>query len=196
MHVPKHLPASNCISTPNRKLSLGCSSNRGPFLPRRGSAPSVLGHGSANAHNYLAGSVVLHWKYVAMESAARERAATTMHHDRSSPQLLLIFAGPPLPSTQRLKIDLQLKWSICNTSFLTIPPRGTKAFQKNHTKHPTYALTSPHWFLIPRCAHALKRKFLPAPFSFYVLFLSGKQVFLRSHPSAHTHRCCSVLVTF
>lgn len=116
-----------------------------------------------------------------MESAAQECAATTMHHRRSRPQLLLILAGPPLPYTQRLKTDLKLKWSICNTSFLPIHPQGTESFHKNHIKHPTYALTSPYWFLIPHCTHALKRKFLPAPFSFYVLFLPGKPVSLQSH---------------
>lgn len=131
-------------------------------------------HGNVNAHNYSTGSVVLHWKYVAMESTARERAATTRHHDTSSPQLLLIFSGSPLPSTQRLKMDLKLKWSICNTSFLPIPPQGTETFHKNPTKHPTYALTSPCRFLTPRCTHALKRKFLPAPFSFYALRLGSR----------------------
>lgn len=109
-----------------------------------------------------------------MESTARERAATTRHRDTSSPQLLLIFSGSPLPSTQRLKIDLKLKWSICNTSFLPIPPQGTETFHKNPTKHPTYALTSPCRFLIPRCTHASKRKFPPAPFSFYVLRLGSR----------------------
>lgn len=117
-----------------------------------------------------------------MESTAQQHASNTAHHSRSSPQLLLIFAGPPLSTTQRLKIDLKLKWSICNTSFLPIPPRGTETFHKNHTKHPTYALTSPHQFLIPHCTHASKRKFLTAPFSFCVLFLSGNQVSLWHHP--------------
>lgn len=136
---------------------------------------------SVNTYNYSSGSVVLHWKYVAMESTARQRASNTAHRGRSSPQLLLRFAGPPLPSTQRLKIDLKLKWSICNTSFLPFPPRGTETFHKNHTKHPTYALTSPHQFLILHCTHASKRKFLTARFSFCVLFLSGKQVSLWNH---------------
>lgn len=131
-----------------------------------------------------------------MESAAQECAATTMHHRRSRPHLLLILAGPPLPYMQRLKTDLKLKWSICNTSFLPIHPQGTETFHKNHIKHPTYSLTSPYWFLIPHCTHALKRKFLPAPFSFYVLFLPGKQVSLQSHFLLLPTGACSVLITF
>lgn len=115
-------------------------------------------------HNYSAVSDILHWKYVAMESAGQECAATTTHSGRSSPQLLLIFAGPLLPSPSRLKIDLALKWSIRNPSFLPIPPWGTETFHKKtyRASHVHPDITSPVSNSSLRTC--LEKEIPPAPF--------------------------------